>query len=167
MYILALDRWVALVIMVIALAYGYEAYFGLDQLLPPFMQRNPIWPSTFPKLLSVIAVATSLVILIGFEKQADDTKDIKPDQIDYRRLFDYQIGRVALLVLLMIGYALLLRSAGFLLSTFSFLVIASVILGERRFVALLPIAGTATFGIWYLVEGVLGIFLRPLPLFLH
>jgi putative tricarboxylic transport membrane protein len=27
----------------------------MDQLLPPFMQRNPVWPSTFPKVLAVSA----------------------------------------------------------------------------------------------------------------
>ena len=44
---MALDRWIALIILGIALAYGYAAFFTMDQLLPPFMQRNPIWPSTF------------------------------------------------------------------------------------------------------------------------
>lgn len=164
---MALDRWIALVILMIALTYGYEAYFGLDQLLPPFMQRNPIWPSTFPKVLSFVAVVTSLMILLGFEKQKIENNTDNSDRIDYRRLFDYQIGKVVLLVLLMIAYALMLRSAGFLLSTFSFLTIASVILGERRFIMLVPVAGTATIFVWYLVEEVLGIFLRPLPFFLN
>jgi hypothetical protein len=39
-----------------AAVYGYLAFFTMDQLLPPFMQRNPVWPSTFPKVLSVLGI---------------------------------------------------------------------------------------------------------------
>ena len=39
-------------------------------------------------------------------------------------------------------------------------------LGERKLHVLLPITMLATGVVWYLVEGVLGIFLRPLPGFL-
>ena len=59
---MALDRWVAFVILSAALAYGYAAFFTMDASLPPFMQCNPIWPSTFPKVLCVMAVLTSLFI---------------------------------------------------------------------------------------------------------
>ena len=49
---MALDRWIALIFLGICLAYGYTAWFNMDGGLAPFMKRNPIWPSTFPKLLS-------------------------------------------------------------------------------------------------------------------
>ena len=57
---MALDRWVSFIILCAALAYGYAAFFTMDASLPPFMQRNPIWPSTFPKVLAVLTIATSL-----------------------------------------------------------------------------------------------------------
>ena len=66
----------------------------------------------------------------------------------------------------MVAYALLLRPAGFLLSTISFLCLGGVVLGERKIHFLIPITVLATVIIWYLVQGVLGIFLRPLPFFL-
>lgn len=160
---MALDRWIALVILLVALAYGYAAYFTMDQLLPPFMQRNPVWPSTFPKVLSLLAIVTSLIILLGLEKPAGD---IKTPDIDYRRLGDYKIGQALMLLALMVAYALLLRPIGFLASTSLFLILGAVILGERKFIVLVPVAAIATFVVWYLVEGVLGIFLRPLPLFM-
>ncbi|MFY1708437.1 tripartite tricarboxylate transporter TctB family protein [Tritonibacter scottomollicae] len=160
---MALDRWIALIILGIALAYGYAAFFTMDQLLPPFMQRNPIWPSTFPKVLAVLSILTSLVILLGLEKPSGEAKT--PD-IDYRRLGDYNIGQAALLLGLMVAYALLLRPAGFLLSTAGFLTVGAMILGERKLWILIPVAALATGIVWYLVEGVLGIFLRPLPFFL-
>lgn len=82
------------------------------------------------------------------------------------RLGDYNIGQAALLLGLMVAYALLLRPAGFLLSTSGFLIVGAMILGERKLWILIPVAAFATGVVWYLVEGVLGIFLRPLPFFL-
>ncbi|WP_417524655.1 tripartite tricarboxylate transporter TctB family protein [Marinovum sp.] len=160
---MALDRWIAFIILCVALAYAYAAFFTMDQLLPPFMQRNPIWPSTFPKVLSVLAILTSLVILFGLEKAAES--DAEPE-IDYRRLGDYHLWQAIALLALMVAYALLLRPAGFLLSTVGFLAGGAAILGERKFHILLPITIFATGVVWYLVEQVLGIFLRPLPFFL-
>ncbi len=159
---MALDRWISWIILCIALAYGYAAFFTMDQLLPPFMQRNPIWPSTFPKVLSVLAVVTSLIILLGLEKPSGEEKT--PD-IDYRRLGDYNIGQALMLLGMMVVYALTLRPLGFFISTIGFITISAIILGERKLYVLIPVSAVATFVIWYLVEQVLGIFLRPLPIF--
>jgi hypothetical protein len=161
---MALDRWIALIILGVAMAYGYAAFFTMDQLLPPFMQRNPIWPSTFPKVLSVLTVLTCLIILLGLEKPSGEEE--KVPEINYRRLTDYNLGQALMLIGLMILYALMLRTAGFLLATVGFLTLASVVLGERKFHILIPVAMLAAGVIWYLVEGVLGIFLRPWPFFL-
>jgi len=160
---MALDRWIAFVILCVALAYGYAAFFTMDGLLPPFMQRNPIWPSTFPKILSVLTVLTCLVILLGLEK-SDDPDNI--GDIDYRRLGQYNLTQALLLLGLMVAYALLLRPAGFLFSTFAFLSAGAFVLGERKFHILLPVAAAASFAVWYLVDQVLGIFLRPWPFFI-
>lgn len=160
---MALDRWIALIILGIALAYGYAAFFTMDQSLPPFMQRNPIWPSTFPKVLAVLAILTTLVILLGLEKPSGEEKKM---DIDYRRLGDYHLGKAVLLLGLMVVYALMLRPAGFLLSTSGFLIFGGVVLGERKFHILIPVAAAATGVVWWLVDAVLGIFLRPLPFFL-
>ena len=135
----------------------------MDGSLPPFMQRSPIWPSTFPKVLAVMAISASLLILLGFEKGAGDPK---PSEINYRRLGDYKIGQAIALLGLMVAYALLLRPAGFLISTVGFLAIGAVLLGERRFAVLTPVAVLSGGIVWYLVQEVLGIFLRPWPFFL-
>ncbi len=39
---MALDRWIALIFLLICLVYGYIAFFSMDAALPPFMKRNPI-----------------------------------------------------------------------------------------------------------------------------
>lgn len=160
---MALDRWIALVFLLLCLVYGYTAFFVMDAGLPPFMQRNPIWPSTFPKVLAVCGVLVSLVVLLGFEKGAGEPKQ---GEIDYRRLAQYDVGRAVALLLLMAGYAFTLRPLGFIASTILFLVLAAAILGERRMAVLVPVAVVAAVGVWYLVQEVLGIYLRPLPTFL-
>jgi len=157
---MALDRWIALIILLMCTGYAYTAFFTMDDLLAPFMRRDPIWPSTFPKVLSVMGMIAALLILLGFEK-GDGT--IKSGEINYRRLQDYKIGQAAILLGLMVAYALLLRPLGFIGSTVGFLIAGSLLLGERRLHILIPVAVIAAFGIWYLVQEVLGIFLRPGP----
>ena len=52
---MALDRWIALIIALVFLIYGHTAFFGMDDLLPPILKRNPIWPSTFPEFCPLSA----------------------------------------------------------------------------------------------------------------
>jgi len=65
---MSFDRWIALVILSVSLIYSYAAFFTMDQLLPPFMQRNPVWPSTFPKILGILSSLVSLTVILGLEK---------------------------------------------------------------------------------------------------
>ena len=102
-----------------------------------------------------------LIVVLGIEKG-----EVKVGDIDYRRLHEYKLGQALALLGLMVAYAILLRPAGFLLATSGFLIGGSVILGERRWVVMIVVSAIATFGIWYLVQEVLGIFLRPLPFFM-
>jgi len=158
---MALDRWIGLILLGLFLAYGYAAWFTMDAELAPFMKRNPIWPSTFPKVLSIIGIICALIIVSGIEKG-----EIKIGDIDYRRLGDYHLIPALLLLVLMVAYAVFLRPAGFLFSTSAFLIVGSVILGERRWILMIIVAAIATGVVWYLVQVVLGIYLRPLPGFL-
>ncbi|MEM9049632.1 MAG: tripartite tricarboxylate transporter TctB family protein [Pseudomonadota bacterium] len=160
---MALDRWIALFILLVCLAYGYGAFFLMDGSLPPFMRRNPIWPSTFPKILAVAGAAVALIILLGFEKAPEKGK---APEIDYRRLGDYKLGQALGLLAMMVAYALLLRSLGFIAATVLFLVGSAMLLGERRFLVLIPTACIAAGVVWYLVQEMLDIFLRPLPVWL-
>lgn len=158
---MALDRWVALVVLGICLIYGYTAWFMMDGALPPIMKRLAVWPSSFPKVLSIAGIILSSIVLLGVEKG-----DEKVGDIDYRRLHEYKLGQALVLLGLMVAYAILLRPAGFLVATSGFLIGGSMILGERRWFVMILVSTIATFGIWYLVQEVLGIFLRPLPYFM-
>lgn len=159
---MALDRWIALAFIALCCVFGYAAFFTMDDQLPPILRRNPVWPSTFPKILSVLGVIVGLIVLFTPKPESKDEAP-KDGAIDLKRLGDYQIGQALGLLALMVAYALTLRPLGFLGSTIGFLVLGAVILGERRFHVLIPVAVIAAGSIWYLVQEVLGIFLRPWP----
>lgn len=163
---MALDRWIALIFVAFCCVYGYAAFFTMDQLLPPFMQRNPVWPSTFPKMLAVGGAIVGLIVLLGVENTSSEEKEPSATDINYRNLGQYKTGQAAMLLALMVAYASLLRPAGFLLATTAFLIVGSAVLGERKFHVMVPVAVIATGTVWYLVQEVLGIFLRPFPFFL-
>ena len=154
---MTLDRVIALFILLVCLIYGYSAWFIMDAQIAPFMARNPVWPSSFPKLLAIGGVFFALLVLISPHRPQDE-----PD-IDLSRWSDYNYGQAIGLLGLMLAYALLLLPLGFLASTFLFLILGSLILGEKRWVPMILAAGIASVGIWYMVQQVLGIFLRPLP----
>ena len=160
---MTLDRWIALTFLLFCLIYGYTAFFVMDDQLAPFLKNNPVWPSTFPKVLSIAGMLIGLFVLIGFEK---NVKTDEPMEINYRRLTDYKLGQALMFLGLMVVYALSLYPMGFLLSTSVFLILGGFILGERKLLLLIPVSLLATGFVWYLVQVVLGIFLRPLPYFL-
>lgn len=159
---MALDRWIALAFIALCCVYGYAAFFTMDDQLPPILQRNPVWPSTFPKILTILGLVVGLIVLFTSKPPVTDAP-AKDGAIDLSRLRDYHIGQAIALLLLMVVYALTLRPLGFNGSTVAFLVLGAVILGERRFHILIPVAVIAAGSIWYLVQEVLGIFLRPWP----
>jgi len=157
---MALDRWVAILFLVISLVYGYAAY---NYPLLPFERNMVFLPNTLPMALSVLAVIVSLIIIIApkTQKDADGLGDI--DLTELRKL---KIGQTLGLVGAMVLYALLLRPVGFLAATALFIAGTGIILGERKFHVLIPIAVVTSGVVWYLVQETLGIFLRPWPAFL-
>lgn len=161
---MTLERTIAFIILCIAMAYGYAAFFTMDALLPPFMQRNPVWPSTFPKIIAVFSILAALLILLGVEK-TPEAQNSEGD-MTFSKIGSYDWPQALGLLGLMVFYALALRPIGFLLATFLFLFLGAMILGERRFIPLVLISAISAASVWYLVEGVLGIYLRPLPWFL-
>jgi len=160
---MTLERWLGFFFLMICMVYGYTAFFMMDELLPPFMTFNPVWPSSFPKVLAVLGIMVSTVVVVSAtkEKEASEKNDI-----NYRHLKNYKLTNALLLLGLMALYAFCLRPVGFIGSTLAFLVLGGYVLGERKLKRLVLIASIASVSIWYLVQEVLGIFLLPLPWFM-
>ncbi len=161
---MTLERAIALIFVVVCVAYGYTAFVVMEASLLPFERNMTFLPNVLPKWLSVIGAFVGLAVLVqsgpGTGGQTAD------DDIDIGNLRQYKLGQAILLLVLMVAYALLLRPVGFVTTTTLFLVLGAMILGERRYVLLVPVAVLSAFLIWYLVQEVLGIFLRPWPWFL-
>ena len=161
---MALDRWIAIGFITLCCVYGYAAFFTMDGGLPPILRRNPIWPSTFPKMLTVAGIVVGMMVLFAPKSTKSDTK--ADGTMDLAKWREYQIIPALALVALMLGYAMALRPVGFLGSTTLFLMLGAMILGERKLYIVIPVAAVAAWSIWYLVQEVLGIFLRPWPAFM-
>jgi putative tricarboxylic transport membrane protein len=157
---MALDRWIAILFLAISLVYGYAAY---NYPLLPFERNMVFLPNTLPMALSVLAVIVALIIAVSprAPKDADELGDV-----DLARLREFKVAQTLGLVGAMVLYALLLRPIGFLTATALFIAGTGIILGERKFHVLVPIAAVTSGVIWYLVQETLGIFLRPWPAFL-
>ncbi len=158
---MALDKWIAVVFLVISIIYGYSAF---TYPLLPFERNMSFLPNTMPMVLSVLGILIA-VIIIATPKPADTDGDTLGN-IDLSRLRDYKIGQALSLIGAMILYALALRPIGFIAATTLFLVGTGWILGERKLHIMVLVALIGAGVIWYLVQGALGIFLRPLPWFL-
>ncbi|MGB0865598.1 MAG: tripartite tricarboxylate transporter TctB family protein [Granulosicoccaceae bacterium] len=161
---MTLDRSIALIFLLLCAVYCYTAFVSMEASLLPFERNMSFLPNTMPKWLGVLGVITALVVVIN--TGPGDAHKPGDGDIDYRRLKDYKLGQALLLVAAMVAYALLLRYLGFIASTSLFLAGGSFILGERNWALMLPVSLIAAFSIWYLVQEVLGIFLRPWPFFL-
>lgn len=159
---MALDKFIAMLFLVIAIIYGYASY---TYPLLPFELNMVFLPNTMPMVLSVLGIVLSLIIILSSTKTEDAGGDSLGD-IDISRLRDYKTGQALGLIAAMLVYALALRPVGFIAATTLFLFGTGWILGERKpHIMILSSLIGAGF-IWYLVQEALGIFLRPLPWFM-
>ena len=161
---LDLNRAVALALLGFSSGYGYLAYFYH---LLPFEKFLAVRPNTMPIGLAIAGIICSLVILIQpkvpeVEVEGDGTVN-RPDAEYLQNPQNFNWGQGIGLLVLAGVYAVSLHALGFLFSTSAFLVLGGILLGERRYTFLIPIAITASVLVWYLVDEVLTIFLRPWP----
>jgi len=158
-----LDRSVALCILVFSMVYAWLA-FGYELL--PFERHQAFKPNTMPIGLSVMGIVLSLAVLLVPSRKDSSVVDESvvdlPEQESANQQFDKV--RPVILIVLMIIYAMALRPLGFIGSTSLFLILSSMVLGERKFHILVPVALGGAIFIWYLVQEVLGIFLTPWPM---
>ena len=161
---LNLNRVVALVLLAFSSGYGYLAY-GYHLL--PFERFLAVRPNTMPIGLAIAGVICSIAIIIqpqapDIEIEGDGTVN-RPDAEYLQNPQNFNWGQGIGLLVLAAVYAVSLHALGFLFCTSAFLVLGGILLGERRYTFLIPIAITASVLVWYLVDEVLTIFLRPWP----
>ena len=159
---MALDKWIAIFFLAFSLAYGYASY---TYPLLPFERNMAFLPNTLPMALSALGVVIALILIFSPKSQSNEDAPTSSG-IDLSNLKEYKVGQAIAILFAMIVYALLLRPLGFIPTTIIFLVGCGWILGERKLHIMIGVASVGTVGIWYLVQEVLGIFLKPLPWFI-
>ena len=165
---LSINRWVALGLLAFSSGYGYLAF---TYRILPFERFLAMKPNTLPIGLAVAGMICSIALLLMPEGQ--DSESVEEKTVlgsDHKYLEspgDYEWGKGVALLVQAVVYALSLRQAGFLLSTSMFLIIGGVMLGERKYWILVPVSCFASFLVWYLVDEVLTIFMRPLPMIFY
>ncbi|MCH8177597.1 MAG: tripartite tricarboxylate transporter TctB family protein, partial [Proteobacteria bacterium] len=140
---MTLERAIAGIFLLVCLIYGYTAFVTMEANLLPFELNMTFLPNTMPKVLSVLGVIVGLVVIVQSDPKAD--AEIDAGEIDYRNMRQYKLAQALFLLGLMVAYALLLRPIGFLAATTLFLAGGSVILGERKYIVLIPIAVFTAF----------------------
>ena len=159
---LDLNRAVALVLLAFSSGYLYLAH---SYHLLPFERFLAVKPNTMPMGLAIGGIICSIIILIQPQVpdgEGDGTVN-RPDAEYLQNPQNFNWGQGVGLLVLAAVYAVSLHALGFLFSTSAFLVLGGILLGERRYTFLIPIAITASVLVWYLVDEVLTIFLRPWP----
>ena len=165
---LSINKWIALGMLAFSSGYGYLAF---TYKILPFEQFLAMKPNTLPIGLALAGMVCSVALLLIPDGQnSSSTKEDKVIVSDQKYLESpehYEWSKGIGLLILAVIYSLSLRQAGFLIATSLFLSIGGLILGERKFWILLPVSFTASFLVWYLVDEVLSIFMRPWPIILY
>ena len=156
-----LDKWIAVLFLLLSLIYGYTAF---TYPLFPFERNMTFVPNTMPMVLSVLGGILALILIFAPVTASDGGE--KPGNLEVSNLRPQKLGQAMALLVLMALYAMALRPIGFIVATVLFLSGGSFILGERRYLVMIPIALIGAFATWYLVQETLGIFLRPWPWFI-
>ena len=149
---LSINRWVALGLLAFSSGYGYLA---LTYRILPFERFMAMKPNTLPIGLAVAGMICSIALLLmpeGQDSASGEEKTVLGSDHKYLESpGDYEWGK---------GVALLV-------STSMFLITGGIMLGERKYWILVPVSCFASFLVWYLVDEVLTIFMRPLPMIFY
>jgi len=165
---LDLNRLVALGLLAFSSGYFYLSY---SYNLLPFERFLPVKPNTMPIGLAIAGIICSLAILIQPKSQDNEIKGdgtVNQQDREYlNNLKKYNWNQGIGLLVLATAYALSLRLLGFIIGTTSFLFLGGILLGDRRYILIIIVSITSSFIVWYLVDQVLTIFLRPWPGFIY
>ncbi|MFL2813281.1 MAG: tripartite tricarboxylate transporter TctB family protein [Candidatus Puniceispirillales bacterium] len=161
---LNLEKFLALIILIICILYAYTSFITMQANLLPFEKNMTVLPNSLPKVISIFGIIISTFLIL---KKEEHNSEESISSINLKNVFSFYYGKALSIILLMIIYTLCLRPVGFILSSVLFLFLASFILGERSYIKLAIICLLGTSIIWLLLEKVLGIYMRPFPYILQ
>lgn len=168
--LLSADRIVGVILLILCCLFTYFA-FDLAKTIPPFFKNQPMRVDTLPRILGVAGILASIVTIIApttgakrepQQKQVKENEDRMAD-LSFANFGQAKWGQLIAMIALMIVYSTYLRAGGFIPATFFLLLFGSIILGERRWIAMVIVSIVAPLAIWLLVTYVLDRTIPPLP----
>jgi len=164
------DRIIGFILLLACAFYTFVA-FDMVNYIPPFFKNQPMRVDTLPRILGVAGLITSVVTIISpttGAKKVTENKQLKDSQermadLSFENFGQAKWGQLCAMIALMIVYSTYLRAGGFIPTTFLMLFFGSIILGERRWIAMIIVSAVAPIAIWLLVTYVLDRTIPPLP----
>ena len=162
-FMINLEKFIALVILIICILYAYTSFFIMQANLLPFEKNMTVLPNSLPKVISILGIIISTFLLLNNSASLKSEEDVS--KINLTNILNLYYGKALGIICLMVIYSLCLRPVGFIFSSILFLFLSSLILGEKNYIKLILICLFGTTIIWFLIEKVLGIYMRPFPFF--
>ena len=109
---------------------GFGAVFAIGGLQQGLVRQGIPGPGSLPFIVGLISIGLSLVVVVqALTKESGPSKKFFPDQSSLRKLI--------LALVSIVGYGLLLKSLGFMVTTFLFLLFVLALVGRERWVTAL------------------------------
>jgi putative tricarboxylic transport membrane protein len=164
------DRIIGVILLIFSCLFTWAA-FDLEKTIPPFFRNQPMRLDTLPRILGVFSIIASVITIISpttGAKRVSDNKQLKESEdrmadLSFETFGQAKWGQLCAMIALMFVYASVLRMGGFIPTTFFLLLFGSILLGERRWIAMVIVSLAAPLAIWLLVTYVLQRTIVPLP----
>ncbi len=109
---------------------GFGAVFAIGGLQQGLVRQGIPGPGSLPFIVGLISIGLSLVVVVqALTKESIPLKKFFPEKSSLRKLI--------LALVSIVGYGLLLKSLGFMLTTFLFLVCVLALVGREKWVTAL------------------------------
>lgn len=145
------DRVGGLLILAFAVAYlRYALVLPLD----PTDPNASFTSRTLPVGLAVASIVFA-VVQLAMSFRGGSGGSIR------EAVRGYRWRPMLLLLVLMLSYSLMFQTLGFLVSSFAFLLLGFFIMGERRIILSVVVAGGLVTLLWVLLTQAFGLFLDP------
>ena len=109
---------------------GFGAVFAIGGLQQGLVRQGIPGPGSLPLIVGLISIGLSLVVVVqALTKESAPSKKFFPEKSSLRKLI--------LALVSIVGYGLLLKSIGFMATTFLFLLFVQALIGREKWVTAL------------------------------
>ncbi len=109
---------------------GFGAVFAIGGLQQGLVRQGIPGPGSLPLIVGLISIGLSLVVVVqALTKESAPSKKFFPEKSSLRKLI--------LALVSIVGYGLLLKSIGFMMTTFLFLFFVQALIGREKWVTAL------------------------------